>query len=526
MSRIRANQITNQSADGAPTVQNGIIVSGVTTSTSFSGTTGTFGDFVDVGSNIKLGNAGVITATSFVGDGAGLIGVASTDNIITGTAATFNTYPVDINAGMTVAGVLTTTSKVDITNGVLEIPVGNTSGRSGSANAGDFRYNSETSKIEYYSGSTWVNVGVSQPLINNITPTTFNGAAGVSITIVGNNFVTGANVHFVSSANGSVTAAGSVTFNSATQLTAVTPALTVAGEPYGIRVTNPDGGMTLLEAALDAGSAPAWSSAAGSLITGVLKEVAMPAIGVTATDPDGQAITYSETTDILTGTGSGKMGLTLIGTGSTAGIITGTAPSVSSDTTFNFTLRASDTAGNNTDRAFSIGVISAPPAIYWFRGSSQGGSGTRAGTSWSHTGYNPNASGGGNANSDRLRVYGNGTGGTYAGFHHFLYSNAITIPVGHDRCDIYISSIYTNNNGYRYNQGNSWTTSQPSGNSHGSGAFGARNQGSHGSGLQQYDVPASHQGVTRYFQMFVFGGQNGVQYQEITLIKTYNQNNP
>ena len=70
MSRIRANQITNQSADGAPTVQNGIIVSGVTTSTSFSGTTGTFGDFVDVGSNIKLGNAGVITATSFDGDGS------------------------------------------------------------------------------------------------------------------------------------------------------------------------------------------------------------------------------------------------------------------------------------------------------------------------------------------------------------------------------------------------------------------------------------------------------------------------
>ena len=105
---------------------------------------------------------------------------------------------------------------------------------------------------------------------------------------------------------------------------------------------------------------------------------------------------------------------------------------------------ASDTAGNNTDRAFSIGVISAPPAIYWFRGSSQGGSGTRAGTSWSHTGYNPNASGGGNANSDRLRVYGNGTGGTYAGFHHFLYSNPIAIPTGHDKAQIYISSIYTN----------------------------------------------------------------------------------
>ena len=56
--------------------------------------------------NTKSINAtGIITALSFVGDGSGLTGVASTDNIITGTAATFNTYPVDINAGMTVAGV-------------------------------------------------------------------------------------------------------------------------------------------------------------------------------------------------------------------------------------------------------------------------------------------------------------------------------------------------------------------------------------------------------------------------------------
>ena len=36
--------------------------------------------------------AGIITATSFVGSGEGLTGVASTDNIITGTAATFPQY--------------------------------------------------------------------------------------------------------------------------------------------------------------------------------------------------------------------------------------------------------------------------------------------------------------------------------------------------------------------------------------------------------------------------------------------------
>ena len=37
MSRLRANQITNQSADGAPTVQNGLIVTGVCTATTFKG---------------------------------------------------------------------------------------------------------------------------------------------------------------------------------------------------------------------------------------------------------------------------------------------------------------------------------------------------------------------------------------------------------------------------------------------------------------------------------------------------------
>ena len=93
MSRLRANQITNQTADGAPTVQNGLIISGVTTSIQHQAT------------NINV--TGVITATSFVGDGSGLIGVASTDNIVTGTAATFNTYPVDINAGMDVTGITT-----------------------------------------------------------------------------------------------------------------------------------------------------------------------------------------------------------------------------------------------------------------------------------------------------------------------------------------------------------------------------------------------------------------------------------
>ena len=54
---------------------------------------------------------GVVTASSFSGDGTGLTGVASTDNIITGTAATF-TGGVNISgaSNISVTGIITATS--------------------------------------------------------------------------------------------------------------------------------------------------------------------------------------------------------------------------------------------------------------------------------------------------------------------------------------------------------------------------------------------------------------------------------
>ena len=51
----------------------------------------------------NIHSTGIITAVSFVGDGSGLTGVASTDNIVTGTAATF-TGGVDINSDIDVDG--------------------------------------------------------------------------------------------------------------------------------------------------------------------------------------------------------------------------------------------------------------------------------------------------------------------------------------------------------------------------------------------------------------------------------------
>ena len=65
---------------------------------------------------VKLDVGGVVVATAFTGDGTGLTGVASTDNIITGTAATFNN---NVNiSGITTVGVLTAYSQVNVV-GVL-----------------------------------------------------------------------------------------------------------------------------------------------------------------------------------------------------------------------------------------------------------------------------------------------------------------------------------------------------------------------------------------------------------------------
>ena len=93
MSIIRADSIKNRAGNGAPTATNGFIVSGV------------------------------CTATSFSGNGAGLVGVASTDNINTSTNAvlsgivTAGTLSVSGNATVTgnlgVGGVLT---YEDVTN--------------------------------------------------------------------------------------------------------------------------------------------------------------------------------------------------------------------------------------------------------------------------------------------------------------------------------------------------------------------------------------------------------------------------
>ena len=70
MSRLRANQITNENANGAPNFPHGLTVTGIVTAT----TTSTTLPQIIVGSAVTANSqgidvTGIVTATSFKGDG-------------------------------------------------------------------------------------------------------------------------------------------------------------------------------------------------------------------------------------------------------------------------------------------------------------------------------------------------------------------------------------------------------------------------------------------------------------------------
>ena len=98
MSRLRANQITNENANGAPNFPHGLTVTGIITAT----TTSTTLPQIIVGSAVTANSTGIditgiVTATSFKGNGANLTGITQTtinnnaDNRIITGSGTANT---------------------------------------------------------------------------------------------------------------------------------------------------------------------------------------------------------------------------------------------------------------------------------------------------------------------------------------------------------------------------------------------------------------------------------------------------
>ncbi len=99
MSRIRANKITNQAADGAPVVEKGLIVTGILTATGNISVGGTL-TYEDV---TNVDSVGVITARSTI-DAQGDVSIA--DKIIhSGDTNTAIRFPSADNISFETAGV-------------------------------------------------------------------------------------------------------------------------------------------------------------------------------------------------------------------------------------------------------------------------------------------------------------------------------------------------------------------------------------------------------------------------------------
>ena len=190
---------------------------------------------------------------------------------------------------------------------------------------------------------------VTFPTVSSISPSTITNDA-TSITITGTNFVNGCHVEAISS-TGAIFTPNSVSFTNATTVVAN---FTIGTDgTYFIRVENPDGlAARSSSALLTVSDAPTWSTSAGSI--GTVAAGASVSLDVDASSDS--TVAFSETTSVLTSnsdTPASTMNLTL---NSSTGAITGTAPSPTSETTYNFTLRATDAEAQTADRAFSITI--------------------------------------------------------------------------------------------------------------------------------------------------------------------------
>ena len=178
------------------------------------------------------------------------------------------------------------------------------------------------------------------PTITSLTPSVIPNDA-TAVVIAGTNFVSIPVVEAINSSTGTITVADSVTFTSATSITA-TFTLTTDGTYY-VRVENNNGlAVRTSSADLTVSDAPAWVTAAGSLGT-LDGDSAIAEITLTATDATSFAVT----------TGAVTAGLTFT-TGVGSATITGTQTAHTSAATDSFTVTATDAEGQTAARAFTI----------------------------------------------------------------------------------------------------------------------------------------------------------------------------
>ena len=223
------------------------------------------------------------------------------------------------------------------------IPFGNTAGRPANPNSGQPYFNGETQRLELMTTSgSWENIVQEVPGVSSITGIYSEQANSGTIAIYGTNFVAGATASAIGT-NSVQVAATSTTFNSLVQLSATFTGLSSAYEPYDIKVTNPSNLFGIIPDALYINNTPAWQTSAGSL--GSFSAGNQLSLTVLATDPESQTVTYS-----LASGSTLPSGVTL---NSSTGLISGSPSSINTDTTYSFTINATDGI-NTVSRAFSF----------------------------------------------------------------------------------------------------------------------------------------------------------------------------
>ena len=186
-----------------------------------------------------------------------------------------------------------------------------------------------------------VTVGETKPTISSISPTVIENTQ-TAVTITGTNFISVPIVEAINS-SGAITQADSVSFTNSTTIVA-NFTLAVDGT-YFLRIENNDGNAVRSSSALlTVSDAPAWTTSAGSLGS-FSGGSSIGTITLTATNSTGMTLQ----------SGSLPGGISL-NTGSGSSTLTGTESGATADTTYSFTIRATDAEGQTADRAFTITI--------------------------------------------------------------------------------------------------------------------------------------------------------------------------
>jgi len=221
------------------------------------------------------------------------------------------------------------------------IPFGNSASRP-AGTIGQPYFNGEEKRLELYTSAGWQNIVSETPGVVSVS-TTLGAVGTATLQITGTNFSSGAIASLIGS-NGVEIQASSTTVNSIVSITASFSGLSYLNDPFDVKITNPSNLFGLLPDSVRVNQSPSWVTPSGSLGT-FNEQVSISLTAISATDPEGTTITYS-----LASGSTLPSGVTL---NSSTGVISGTLPDIATNTTYTFTINASD-GTNLVPRSFSI----------------------------------------------------------------------------------------------------------------------------------------------------------------------------